>query len=48
MEDQGHLLVVDDDDHDIRTLLGDYLRRNGCGVSAAAGGSRLSEPGPVA
>ncbi len=28
METQDHILVVDDD-HEIRTLLGDYLRRNG-------------------
>ena len=40
MEDQGHILVVDDD-HDIRTLLGDYLRRNGFRATTVADGRGL-------
>ncbi len=40
METQDHILVVDDD-AEIRSLLGDYLRRNGYRASLAADGQAM-------
>ncbi|MEO5338482.1 MAG: response regulator transcription factor [Magnetospirillum sp. WYHS-4] len=42
METQPHILVVDDD-RDIRSLVGDYLRRNGYRVSLAGDGRQMRE-----
>ena len=41
METQDHILVVDDDT-EIRSLLGDYLRRNGYRATAVADGKAMS------
>ena len=40
MEDPAHILVVDDD-REIRTLLANYLERNGLRVSAARDGNEM-------
>lgn len=40
MDTSAHILVVDDD-HDIRQLVGDYLRQNGYRVSLAAHGREM-------
>jgi len=40
METEPHLLVVDDD-REIRTLLGDYLKKNGYQVSLASDGNQM-------
>jgi two-component system OmpR family response regulator len=42
MDSQPHILVVDDD-RDIRSLVGDYLRRNGYRVSLAADGRQMRD-----
>src|SRR3989304_1007952 len=40
MEAQDHILIVDDD-AEIRSLLGDYLRKNGYRASVAADGKGM-------
>ncbi len=40
MDTPDHILIVDDD-ADIRTLLGEYLRKNGCQASVAADGRSM-------
>jgi two-component system OmpR family response regulator len=40
MEAQGHILVVDDD-HEIRSLLGDYLERNGFRATTVSDGDAM-------
>jgi len=40
MAHNPHILIVDDD-HDIRELLGDYLTRHGCRVETAADGKAM-------
>lgn len=42
MDNEPHILVVDDD-RDIRSLVGDYLRKNGYRVSLAADGRQMRD-----